>query len=200
MSTNPYQAPAFDVTLEVEANNSGGDYLYRVSKKKFFALYIATLGLYVVYWSYKNWSFAKENANLVIWPVMRGIFLIFFLHSLMRVVAKMAKKGQVRLSSSYQSYATIAVIFLIVDKILDNATRRNIGYPITDLISLLMLFALAMFFLGMQNVINIVSGDKDGLANSTFSAANIIWIVVGAAWWIVVIYGYVQIVTAGGQG
>ena len=62
------------------------------------------------------------------------------------------------------------------------------------------IIALAMFFLGMQNVINIVSGDKDGLANSTFSAANIIWIVVGAAWWIVVIYGYVQIVTAGGQG
>src|SRR5262245_20160259 len=43
-------------------------------------------GLYEAYWLYKNWSFLKEREGLNIWPFWRGVFGIFFCHSLLRKI------------------------------------------------------------------------------------------------------------------
>lgn len=93
--SNPFQPPATQIG-DGDGVSTGGDVVfYTVSKRKFFILYLATVGLFVVYWSYRNWSLIKAQTGLKCRPVMRGLFLIFFLHSLAETVQREADQRSV---------------------------------------------------------------------------------------------------------
>jgi len=47
-------------------------------------LSIVSFSLYEAYWIYKNWRYIKERDGLNIHPFWRGVFGIFFCHSLLR--------------------------------------------------------------------------------------------------------------------
>ena len=92
---------------------------YVVAPKKFFLLYIGTLGLYGLYWFYKNWSQYKAYENLSLWPVPRAIFSIFFTHSLFRYINEELMNKKV---NTTWNHATAATMFVIVT-IISNADR-----------------------------------------------------------------------------
>ncbi len=58
-------------------------FLY-ISSARLILLSIASMSLYEVYWIYKNWRYIKERDGLDIKPFWRGIFGIFYCHSLLR--------------------------------------------------------------------------------------------------------------------
>jgi Prokaryotic RING finger family 1/GYF domain 2 len=47
------------------------------------AMSLLTLGLYEIYWMYRNWKFVKQHDNRQIQPFWRAIFGIFFIKSLL---------------------------------------------------------------------------------------------------------------------
>lgn len=47
---------------------------YPVSRTKFVLLAVLTLGLYEIYWFYKNWAYVRIREQSNIWPLARGIF------------------------------------------------------------------------------------------------------------------------------
>jgi len=53
MDSNPYAAPSSEVAV---AEKPLRQRFYVVAPIKFFILFIVTLGLYQLYWHYKNWS------------------------------------------------------------------------------------------------------------------------------------------------
>src|SRR5437016_3978380 len=79
---NPYQPP--QAALE-EPDRLDDASLYVVAPTKFLVLAIGTLGLYQVYWFYKNWALLNVKHQSY-WPVARAIFAIFFVYPLFKEI------------------------------------------------------------------------------------------------------------------
>ena len=60
----------------------------RIPITRLIILSIVSFGLFEAYWIYKNWRYLDERDRLNIHPFWRGIFGIFFCHSLMRRIHK----------------------------------------------------------------------------------------------------------------
>lgn len=168
---------------------------YIVSRKKLAILYLATLGLYGIYWFYKNWSNYKHstsdrfNPDRAIWPVPRGLFSIFFVHALFREIKGFGRDNATLAEWNNEGNATKLVLTMIVSNVLDRLSYRSIGSPYTDLASLLILAPLLTLLVEAQRMINVSCGDPDGESNSRFTKANYAWIVLGTITWILVIIG-----------
>ena len=193
MSDSIYAPPQADLgTTPVDSISAP---FYVVSVKKVMVLGLLTLGLYFIYWHYQNWRqyrdwhFARTQEAQGIWPVPRGIFSIFFMHSLFRNVKAYADDNERRIDWEPGTIATILVILTIVGNVLDRLAMRNIGYPFTDILSLLVLAPLLYLYTRVQPVINASCGDPEGDSNSAFTGANWAWIVFGALMWVLILIG-----------
>ena len=82
---NPYQAPAAPVG---EIRQSTVPLFFPVSITKLLVLSICTLGLYEIYWFYKNWQLVKRRENSNINPALRSLFGVLFCYSLFRRVGE----------------------------------------------------------------------------------------------------------------
>ena len=81
MTGNLYQPPQADISEQSTELDSGKTEFYIVAPKKFIILFIATLGMYQLYWMYINWDLYRKKNNEKLWPVPRAIFSIFYTHS-----------------------------------------------------------------------------------------------------------------------
>jgi hypothetical protein len=86
-----YCGEIFDPMLKTyqrtTARAHGGDskaLFLHIPVSRLLILSILSMHLYEAYWIYKNWRYAKERDDLSIWPFWRGIFGIFFCHSLLK--------------------------------------------------------------------------------------------------------------------
>jgi hypothetical protein len=165
-----------------------------ISRRKLLTLYLATLGLYSIYWFYKQWEAYKEGSDFdsdagKIWPVMRALFPFFFVFSLLRHL-RQAGQEQPEMAR-WRSAPTAAVMtaLLVVSKGLDRAAYRSIGSPVTDILSILILFPLLAYFLSVQDKINLVCNDPEGEGNARFTAANYGWIALGVIFWVLMVIG-----------
>jgi hypothetical protein len=150
---------------------------------------VATVGIYQVYWFYKNWKRVQELTGEALWPVPRGIFSIFFAHSLFRRVdAKLATLGNpFRWSAS--TTATLYVVLAILSNFLDRLAGRSLGSPWTDFASILFVPVLALVLLPAQRAINFAAEDPGGASNSNLTLANFVWLAVGALIWLLIAAG-----------
>ncbi len=174
--------------------SSGGGYgsgpLYVVAPYKFALLFIATLGLYQVYFFYKNWSHYKANTGEAMWPVMRGIFSVFFVHALFRHVDFKINHEDRKFSWNPGSSATTFVLLAILSNGLDRAAGKNMGFPWVDLLSYLCLFLLVAVLYRPVQAINLASGDPQGSSNASLTFANIIWLAIGLVFWGFIAFGW----------
>lgn len=183
MADDIYAPPKADPVMESEAQARVG--FYQVSALKFWLLFLFTLGAYQVYWFYRHWKAQKQLNPEPIWPVARGIFSIFFVHSLFQRIHVLNPPG----SRALSGLATLFVILTIGGRILSRLSGKDIGSPWTDLAGLAAL-PLAGYCLAVaQKQANIACGDPLGSANSRFTAANILWMLLGTAVWLLAILG-----------
>jgi hypothetical protein len=168
---------------------------YIVSKQKFSVLFVATLGLYAVYWFYKNWSSYKDNVPLAstgsstIWPVPRAIFSVFFIHALFREVKAYGEEKSEVAAWSDNAHATTLVVLIVLSNAFDRLANKAIGSPATDILALLFIVPLLFQYRKAQEMINIACNDTEGASNSAFTLANYAWIVVGVIFWLLVAMG-----------
>lgn len=185
MSENPYEAPKGEL-IDPGAAADSADF-YVVSKKKMLVLFIATLGMYRVYWMYRHWQSFKQVSGARIWPVARAIFSIFYIHSLFRLVGSKRDNATVPMPAwDHKQQATFIVLILIFSHVLDRLVSKSIGSPVTDILSLLTLLPLAACFGAAQVKINEACGDPGGELNSQFTFANYVWIAIGVLLWVLV--------------
>ncbi|MGD8896441.1 MAG: zinc ribbon domain-containing protein [Acidobacteriota bacterium] len=57
---------------------------FPVSVLKFWVMSVSTLGVYPLYWLYRNWSYVRERDNSNIWPPVRAFFGVFSYPFLLR--------------------------------------------------------------------------------------------------------------------
>jgi hypothetical protein len=184
MSENFYATPEADLDQV-----SGKAPFYVVSTGKFMTLMVATLGLYGIYWFYRNWTGYRDYSGERIWPVPRAIFAIFFVHALFRHVIEKAEEEDVTVPFKHGSSTFQYVFIAVLSFVLSQFSQRNIGSPLTDIAGVLLMFLLVWVMLPVQEGINRVCADAEGEGNSQITTANVLWILFGLLMWVLMIIG-----------
>lgn len=190
MSESVYAPPK--VNLEVEVALARKEF-YVVSLRKFVVLYFATLGWYGLYWFYKSWSVNKRFAGSSVWPILRTLLSPIFAYSLFRKVDKSLMRQELGRMSYWFAHASIYVLLGLGGMLVGYGSDGNT--QIEEVIGwfpwvTLMLVARAANLLLVQRMINIATLDPGGRSNSTLSAANWIWIVMGSSIWALSLLAY----------
>ena len=110
---------------------------------------------------------------------MRGIFLIFFTHSLLENVDKKLRLIDTVHNWNSQQIATTFVILVFGSRVLDRFYLKGIGLPYTDLGGWLVLAIIGILLIYIQRMINIACNDIEGASNRKFTALNFLWITIG---------------------
>lgn len=199
-----------ETTLSVDAcatqpaSGSAATRFYVVSMRKFAILYLATFGLYAIYWYYRNWDSYRDSLPFdspagKIWPFPRAIFSIFFTHSLFGKIKESAPDQPEVAAWQDKLHASMVVLMLLASNVLDRVSTRSIGSPYTDILGLLILAPLLLLFLRAQAMINLSCNDPAGTSNSRLTRANIAWVLLGAVLWALTIVGLLVPVSPGGS-
>jgi hypothetical protein len=186
-----YAPPQADIEVQEYAD---GEY-YVVAPGKFLALTILTMGLYLVYWFYRQWRMVKDRDQSDIWPIPRGLFYIFFTHSLYADINERLRNNRISYEWSPGSSATLVVILTLLSNLLSRLSGENIGPPITDILSIAIVPLLAYLAVPAQKAANAASGDASGSGNATFTGANWVWMILGGLIWALSLFGLYFIVT-----
>lgn len=83
MNPNPYAPPQAPVADVAEIPDAGADAppFFPVSRLKLLVMFFSTLGLYQMYWLYKNWKMVRlrtDEKNIM--PFWRAFFGVFFFY------------------------------------------------------------------------------------------------------------------------
>ena len=192
MTTDVYKAPESEII-----NEQGTEYeFYVVSPKKFLILMLSTLGIYSIYWFYKHWAQYKAKHDDNMWPVIRGIFHVFFAHSLFDAIQTRLDQMKSEHFFSAGGTATFYVLFFIADRVINRLAMKDIGSPTTDMMALIFLPLMTWMLYQAQVAANIASGCSDGSANEKITAANAFWIALGVLYWGVYLLG-LYVITGG---
>jgi hypothetical protein len=162
---------------------------YIVSPEKFLLLFIGTFGMYSYYWSYKHWSLYKKSTQEDLWPVIRAIFSIFFIHSLFENFEQRYKIQTGKAPVSIQYLATTFVVFAIAGSVLNILTRFDIGTPFTDSAAILFLPVFCWIKYKAQIFANKSGPDVDGLSNNKLTFLNYFWLLLGLVFWLLFLLG-----------
>lgn len=148
-----------------------------VSLPKFTVLWLCSLGLYGIYWFYKQWQGIKERERLDIIPALRAIFQIFFCYSLFEHVNASAKvhgvDGGIAAGALAAGFILLSVLWRLPDP-----------YWLVSTLSF-------VFLLPAQHLMNRINSQvaPELPLNARFSAANIILVVFGGALYLLAVAG-----------
>lgn len=194
MSESIYAPPEADVTAPAEEAQPR---YYVVSQTKFLLLSILTLGWYFHYWIYRNWYQVKMADSEDSWPIARGIFYIFFTHSLFADVDARLRDKDPDYSWSPNLIATTFVLLTIVGRIVDRSLPPELMTNEVILASASLLLVLPALLVPAQKAINAACDDPTGSSNSKLTAANYIWLLLGSLVWLFVLLGLATILMPG---
>lgn len=168
---------------------------YVVSPLKAMILMLGTMGAYALYWHYKNWLMFKREAQNTqspdadIMPVVRTAFALFFAHALMREVETHRNATGRAAPGKGGSIATAIVLLTMASYLLSFFPVTSAYHVTATVVSLVLVAPLAFAYRAAQNYINASCGDPQGESNARFTAANIIWLLIGLGLWALVISG-----------
>jgi hypothetical protein len=151
---------------------------YVVGSKKFAALLFSTLGVYAMYWFFKNWRMYKAQTNEKMIPAMRGLFPIFFAHSLFDKVSKNIATQNKTYDWAPSSLATQFVILAIGTNFISKLTDDSF---FSLIIVLLMSYSVYFPLSKAQKAINYACDQPLGESNSKLTDVNMIWMLLGVA-------------------
>lgn len=161
---------------------------YVVSGRKLFILSVLSFGLYIYYWSYKNWSNYKKITGDDIWPWARGLFCIFFIHKIYRRADYQVRVSGRSFNFDFEQWATVFVVLTVVANALDWMSVRIEGLAVIGAWILIVIPLRAFLVQKGQALLNFAAGDPEGLSNARFTFWNYLIVVPGIGLWILVLY------------
>ncbi|MCM0149714.1 hypothetical protein [Photobacterium galatheae] len=155
---------------------------YVVSPKKFTILFLSTMGLYGMYWVYINWSLYKKSTGSDVWPVARGFFDIFFVHSLCKKIGQL--DFATTKENSVMEWNAIKYVLLVIScRIADKLSENEIGMPYTFFYTLLAIPLMYRALYDIQIYVNKMMKDEAGTTNASLTWANYLWMILGVVFW-----------------
>ena len=157
---------------------SSSNKYFPVSGLKLAIMSVCTLGLYEIYWFYKNWCLVKERDDIVIHPLLRVIFPVIFCYSLFSRIQETGEEhDQVSLATGFLATGWIVARLL-----------ANLPAPYWMLTLLTFVFLLPV-----QNMVNRINQDCDPThdQNRHFSGLNMATVLAGGC---VVVYLVIELI------
>lgn len=172
----------------VEAESGSTIEYFAISPKRLALFSVLTLGIYEIYWFYKNWSAVKKFEGQKISPFWRAIFAVFFCYSLFKKVLESAKSHTYQNSYSPGWLATAYILLLVVGNGLSKVESYDISF---NLIWLIVAIATFIPLLSVQKAINFNNEKiRDNFElRREFSGGEVVLIVVGVIWFLLVLVG-----------
>ena len=182
--------PASDTT---QTSNTGVQF-FPVSEGKLITMYLASFGMYAIYWFYKNWSLQQDRMDKKISPVWRSIFSIFFTHSLFKRIDQQAIGLDKKHRFNANWYATLFVAAIVVSNLLDNLTMGSGMFTVPSensliIISLVLFFVSIFPLVKVQATVNRINNDMLGYLNHKYSLWNYVLIILGIIAWLLLALG-----------
>ena len=191
MSDSIYAPPQADVSVSDDAQPR----YYVVAPYKFVLLSVLTFTLYFVYWFYRNWRQIKLDDNDDLWAPARGLFYIFFTHSLFTDVQENLRNQDRSYEWQPGLLAGLFVIATLVVNLFDRIVSFE-AYPVVSVMAPFVATALTTLLLfPAQKAINYACNDVGGSGNSKLTVINWAWIVLGGLFWALVVIGTVAILS-----
>ncbi len=158
-------------------------FLY-IPSARLILLSIVSMSLYEAYWIYKNWRYVKERDGLKISPFWRGVFGIFYCHSLLRRIHEDEEARSVQVPAfSAGGLATGWVILMIVAQIVGRAPSIRASIISAFIPSFL-------FLVPVQNYINAVNEKRSpGQKFYGWSSGHIVCLIIGIIIWVLLLIG-----------
>ena len=149
---------------------------FPVSLTKFFLLSLCTLGLYQVYWFYKNWYFVKRREKSDILPALRSLFGVIFCYWLLKRVSEQS----VASGGKPLPAGLLAICWIVT----------NLLWRLPDPYWLVSFLAI-IFLLPVQASINSMNARlaPDHDKNNHFSGWNIFGLIVGGLFFLLAVIG-----------
>nr|WP_256212463.1 hypothetical protein [Pseudomonas sp. NBRC 111118] len=150
-----------------------------VSPIKFGVMNFFTLGFYWVYCFYQSWSLHREKTGERVSPFWRSAFAVFFIYPLLRRVndhiRDSGKTYPWSILGLTLGYYGFCVVWVVASVVLEDQL-----WP-AYFAGLAIQAAWLIILVFMQKGINFCAGDKEGKANSRFTLANWLWMLLGIA-------------------
>lgn len=150
---------------------------FTVSPLKFTVMSIVTLGLYELYWIYKNWKIISDRRNLNLKPFWRAFFAYFYIYPLLDFIRK---NGNEQGHSSDLKAGPIAAAWIII----------SLTWKLPDPLSLITMLAFITLIPAVKDIqrqTELISPGAD--TNSKFSVLNWVGIVIGGFIFIMAVIG-----------
>lgn len=179
MDDNLYSAPRADLAA---AAGTAQPRFYVVSPRKFLILAIATLGYYVPYWFYRNWREYNNSVGAGIWPVMRGVFSLFFVHKFADILQDTLRARNLPAAPRLRTKATMFALYQTAMFTL--AVREKMPWNLPfEVFEMAAAFTVALTLVEFQKAINVAGNDPGGATNDGLTRANWVVLVLGIVWW-----------------
>jgi hypothetical protein len=185
---NPYAAPSA-AQLEANAAIDKSQVFYVVSPTKFFALHVATFGLYGLYWMYRHWMIYRRATRQEMWPVARAIFSIFYFHPLYAEIDRRLRRLNIAYEWSPATLATVTVVLTLAHSLLSRMVQFGDTSKIWAVLMVCCVPLIAYVKMMAQRAANAACEDPIGSSNANFTVANILFLVLGGVFWLLVVIG-----------
>src|SRR5437667_5165459 len=109
MAGNPYAPPRAPVVADTRRYDAQPLY-FPVAIWKFLLMFCLTLGVYELWWFYKNWDLIRRRDGSDIWPFWRAFFAIFWVYPLFKRMRESANENGISRPFPAGFYATIFIL------------------------------------------------------------------------------------------
>ena len=159
-----------DPTRKRSASLDTNAVFYPVSVGKFVALNLFTLGLYQLYWMYRNYQYLRAHENDNVMPLARAIFFVLFFYSFHQRLRDFESAGGQRLPLSKGVIVLLAMVYLATNLI---SSVHSLGFIIS-------LFSFVCLLPALQ-FINQLNGEHQEQynRNSEIRASHVAMALVG---------------------
>jgi hypothetical protein len=122
---NPYAAPTAAVS---DAAQAGGQAVFfPVSLLKLSLMSLGTLGLYHIYWFYKNWKCVQQNDGENVNAPIRAFFYAFTAYPLFTRIRAHAERAQVPARLQAGMHAVTLFLFIMASRLPDPWWLAGLG-------------------------------------------------------------------------
>jgi hypothetical protein len=170
---------AYQQSVRSQRSSAGTDTLFlHISPTRLIVMSLLTSHLYEAYWIYKNWQYLKKRHGDNIWPFVRGIFGIFFCHSLLNRIHDDPDARAVEEPTFSPGLATGWIVLIILGNLVSRA-------PGTIPLLLSTFMPSFLCFVPVQKYINSVTQKRTpGEPYYHWSVGHIVCIVLGLIVWL----------------
>jgi hypothetical protein len=169
------------------ATNTGEMY-FNISIYRLIFLSIFTLGIYDIYWFYRNWKYIAQTTGRKLSPVGRGIFSIFFCHELFKNIGQKAEQSG---HNKHYTYGLLSATYIIAT-ILSNATSRadttqydssEIFYVNIFIIGLTIISVIPLYLI--QKQVNFINQKNNYNIDNKFTGGEVVVTLIGVVLFII---------------